>query len=78
MAKQDSRVVVGRFGVDKVFKLYNSYRPATFEDDCRRILGPGIDELEAELCEYFPTELRDRQPEVSGVYGGADSLGNNP
>src|SRR5262249_38671226 len=36
-----------RFGPERFLELYTTCRPATFDADCRRILGVGLDELDA-------------------------------
>lgn len=41
--------LVRRFGMEKFIELYNTCRPATFDADCRRVLGAGVDELEPML-----------------------------
>jgi len=38
-----------RFGVDRLLDLCNTCRPATFDADCRRAYGFGVDELETML-----------------------------
>src|SRR5262249_8598389 len=38
-----------RFGPDKFLELYTTGRPATFDADCRRILGLDVDGLDAAL-----------------------------
>ena len=34
-----------RFGVDRFIELCNTARPETFDADCRRVYGAGVDEL---------------------------------
>jgi hypothetical protein len=36
-----------RYGAEKFVRLYVECRPATFDADCRTILGAGVDELNA-------------------------------
>jgi hypothetical protein len=49
-----------RYGVEQFVRLYVECRPATFEADCRRILGAGLAELEEE----FWKEARQRAVRV--------------
>ncbi|OJW08776.1 MAG: hypothetical protein BGO49_08270 [Planctomycetales bacterium 71-10] len=39
--------ILDAYGPDKFLELYRTCRPGTFEADCRRILGVGLDELDA-------------------------------
>jgi hypothetical protein len=50
-----------RFGVDRLLELCNTCRPDTFDADCRRVYGSGVDELEAMLW----ADLGDREPSAT-------------
>ena len=39
--------ILRTFGPDRLIRLYTTCQPATFADDCRRILGVSLDELDA-------------------------------
>jgi hypothetical protein len=38
-----------RYGIDRFIEFCNTCRPETFDADCRRVFGPGADELETML-----------------------------
>ena len=38
-----------RYGADKFLALYNGIRPGSFDADCERVFGKGIDDLEREF-----------------------------
>jgi hypothetical protein len=40
-----------RYGADKFVEFYNAIRPGSFETDCQRVFGVGIDDLENEFWE---------------------------
>jgi hypothetical protein len=40
-----------RYGPDKFVAFYNGVRPGSFDEDCRRVFGRRIDDLEAEFWE---------------------------
>lgn len=39
--------ILDAYGPDKFLELYRTCRPGTFESDCRRVLGVGLDDLDA-------------------------------
>jgi hypothetical protein len=56
-------ILLERFGPDRFLELYTTCRPATFDADCRRILGVSVDELDA----LYRTD-------IARLMGGAPTL----
>ena len=66
-----------RYGADKFVEFYNGVRPGSFDADCERVFGRGIDELEREFWADAERNAP-REKAVGRVKGWADMLEQQP
>ena len=59
------------YGPDRFLELYRTGRPETFEADCRRVLGVGLDELDA-ACRAEVDRAAPRQPSLRETLAAAE------
>ncbi len=57
------------YGGEKFFDLYANCRRATFDQDCKRILGASVDELEHKYWQYVEQRVKELGPQRNRLLG---------